>query len=228
MEIKESIKTWALEDRPREKYLAKGVNSLTNAELVAILLGSGYKDKSALTLSKELLSSINNNLDELFRLNLKDLTKFKGIGEVKAISLIVAFELGRRRKIVENKIDKISSSMDVFKILGPKLQDLMVEEFHIVLLNRTNKILSIQKISEGGTAATIVDPKIIFKKALDYLAHGIILVHNHPSGNLRPSEADMSITKKLKSFGEFIDVNILDHLIIANNNYFSFADENLM
>ncbi len=223
-----SIKNWALEDRPREKYVTKGMNSLTDAELFAILLGSGYKEKSALDLSKEMLMSVSNNLDDFARLTMKDLMKFKGIGEVKAISLQVAFEIARRRILAEHTIDVIKSSYDVFRLLGSKLQDLIVEEFHIILMNRKNKILSVHKISEGGTSGTVVDAKIIFKKAIDHLASSLILVHNHPSGNKLPSNADMEITKKIKSFGELIDITILDHIIIANDNYFSFADENVL
>lgn len=223
-----SIKNWALEDRPREKYVSKGMNSLTDAELFAILLGSGYKDKTALDLSKEMLRSVSNNLDDFARLTIKDLMKFKGVGEVKAITLQVAFEIARRRKLSENIIEYIKISHDVFELLGPKLSDLSVEEFHIILMNRKNKILSIHKISEGGTTGTVVDAKIIFKKAIDHLASSMILVHNHPSGNKLPSAADMEITKKIKSFGELIDITILDHIIIANDNYFSFADENII
>ena len=223
-----SIKNWALEDRPREKYVSKGMNSLTDAELFAILLGSAYKDKTSLDLSKEMLRSVSNNLDDFARLTIKDLMKFKGVGEVKAITLQVAFEIARRRKLSENIIEYIKISHDVFELLGPKLSDLSVEEFHIILMNRKNKILSIHKISEGGTTGTVVDAKIIFKKAIDHLASSMILVHNHPSGNKLPSAADMEITKKIKSFGELIDITILDHIIIANDNYFSFADENII
>ena len=223
-----SIKKWALEDRPREKYVKKGVNSLTDAELFAILLGSGYKEKSALDLSKEMLLSVSNNLDAFARLTLKDLMKFKGVGEVKAIILQVAFEIARRRKVAESSVEYIKTSEDVFKIFGSKLRDLSIEEFHVILLNRKNRIVSIQKISEGGTTGTVVDAKVIFKKALDHLATAMVLVHNHPSGNKMPSSADLDITKKIKSFGELIEITILDHIIIANDNYFSFADENLL
>lgn len=223
-----SIKNWALEDRPREKYISKGINSLTDAELFAILLGSGYKEKSALELSKEMLLSVSNNLDAFARLTIEDLIKFKGVGEVKAITLQVAFEIARRRKVAEHSIESIKTSEDVFNIFGPKLRDLSVEQFHIILLNRKNGILSMQKISEGGTTGTVVDAKVVFKKALDHLATAIILVHNHPSGNKMPSSADLDITKKIKSFGELIEITILDHIIIANDNYFSFADENVL
>jgi DNA repair protein RadC len=223
-----SIKNWALEDRPREKYVKKGVNSLTDAELFAILLGSGYKEKSALDLSKEMLLSVSNNLDAFARLTLKDLMRFKGVGEVKAIILQVAFEIARRRKVAESSVEYIKTSEDVFKIFGSKLRDLSIEEFHVILLNRKNRIVSIQKISEGGTTGTVVDAKVIFKKALDHLATAMVLVHNHPSGNKMPSSADLDITKKIKSFGELIEITILDHIIIANDNYFSFADENLL
>ena len=228
MDTSFSIKNWALEDRPREKYVSKGVNSLTDAELFAILLGSGYKEKSALDLSKEMLLSVSNNLDAFARLTINDLIKFKGVGEVKAITLQVAFEIARRRKVAENSIEFIKTSEDVFKIFGPKLRDLSVEQFHIILLNRKNGILSMQKISEGGTTGTVVDAKVVFKKALDHLATAMILVHNHPSGNKMPSSADLEITKKIKSFGELIEMTILDHIIIANDNYFSFADENVL
>lgn len=228
MEQNYAIKNWAVEDRPREKYLTKGVNALTNAELFAILIGSGYKEKSALELSKEILSSVSNNLDDFARLSLEDLMKFKGIGYVKAITLLVSFELARRRKTSTKSVEFIRSSYDAYNLYGAKLQDLAIEEFHVLLLNRKNKVIGMCKISEGGTSGTIVDPKIVFKKALDHLASGMILVHNHPSGNKSPSNADIELTKKLKSFGELIDITILDHIIIANNNYFSFADENLI
>lgn len=228
MEDSFSIKNWAVEDRPREKYVSKGVNSLTDAELFSILLGSGYKDKSALELSKEMLLSVSNNLDAFARLSLKDLMRFKGVGEVKAITLQVAFEIARRRKIAINSTRFVKSSQDVFNIFCPKLQDLPIEEFHVVLLNRKNTILSMHKISEGGTTGTIVDAKVVFKKAIEQLASAIILIHNHPSGNKMPSQADIELTNKLKMFGELIDVTILDHIIIANDNYFSFADENIL
>jgi DNA repair protein RadC len=223
-----SIKSWALEDRPRDKYLSKGVDSLTDAELIAILLRSGYKEKSALEVSKALLKAVSNDLDQLARLSVKDMTRFKGIGEVKAVTLQVAFEIARRRKISEKNVSEIKKSEDVFYLLGPKLSDLTVEEFHIILLNKKNTIITTCNISKGGTAATIVDAKVIFKKAIDFLATAIILVHNHPSGNRLPSSADIDITKRLKTFGELIDVTILDHIIIAKDKYFSFADENLL
>jgi DNA repair protein RadC len=167
-------------------------------------------------------------LDAFARLTINDLIKFKGVGEVKAITLQVAFEIARRRKVAENSIEFIKTSEDVFKIFGPKLRDLSVEQFHIILLNRKNGILSMQKISEGGTTGTVVDAKVVFKKAFDHLATAMILVHNHPSGNKMPSSADLEITKKIKSFGELIEMTILDHIIIANDNYFSFADENVL
>ncbi len=228
MEEKFSIKNWALEDRPREKYISKGVNSLTDAELFAIILGSGYKDKSALELSKEMLRSVSNNLDVFARLSLKDLMRFKGVGEVKAITLQVVFEIARRRKLAKNSIESIKTSQDVANIFCPKLQDSTIEEFHVILLNRKNTILAMHKISEGGTTGTIVDAKVVFKKAIEQLACAMILIHNHPSGNKMPSHADLELTKKIKSFGELIDITILDHIIIANDNYFSFADENIL
>lgn len=221
-----SIKTWAEEDRPREKLLTKGKSSLTDAELIAILIGSGSRNESAVSLSQKILNSFDNNLYDLGKSSLNKLMEFKGIGEAKAITISAALELGRRRQLSNIK-DKpqIRSSKDAYYVIAPIIMDLPHEEFWILLLNRANKVISKERVSIGGVAGTVVDAKIIFRKALETLASGIILCHNHPSGNLHPSKADLEITKKLKQAGSFLEINVLDHLIIAENSYFSFADE---
>jgi DNA repair protein RadC len=224
-----TIKTWAEEDRPREKLSLKGKNALSDAELVAILIGSGNKNESAVELSKKILASINNNLNKLGKLSINDLTQFNGIGEAKAISIIAALELGRRRK--DSEIEKrliIKSSKDAYNIIADVLSDLPHEEFWVLYLNRKNEVLKKENISKGGVSGTIADSKIIFKSAIEQLASSIILCHNHPSGNLNPSAADISLTKKLKETGIMLDTPVLDHLIIGEKDYFSFADENLM
>lgn len=221
-----TIKSWAEEDRPREKLLAKGKSSLTDAELIAILIGSGSRSESAVSLSQRILKAADNNLNNLGKTSLNDLMKFKGIGEAKAISIAAALELGRRRQLSDIKErPQIRSSKDAYHVLAPLIMDLPHEEFWILLLNRANKVIGRERVSIGGVAGTVVDAKIIFRKALEMLASGIILCHNHPSGNLNPSHADLEITKKLKRAGETLEINILDHLIIAENGYFSFADE---
>jgi DNA repair protein RadC len=224
-----TIKTWAEEDRPREKLSLKGKNALSDAELVAILIGSGNKNESAVELSKKILASINNNLNKLGKLSINDLTQFNGIGEAKAISIIAALELGRRRK--DSEIEKrpiIKSSKDAYNIIADVLSDLPHEEFWVLYLNRKNEVIKKENISKGGVSGTIADSKIIFKSAIEQLASAIILCHNHPSGNLSPSAADISLTKKLKETGIMLDTPVLDHLIIGEKDYFSFADENLM
>lgn len=224
-----TIKSWAEEDRPREKLLSKGRHVLTDAELIAILIGSGSKRESAVELSKRILSQFGNNLNELAKLSVNDLIKFKGIGEAKGISIVAALELGRRRKETEiEKRDKITSSKDIFQIFQPQFLDLPHEEFHVLLLNRSNAVIRKEFVSRGGVSGTVVDPKIIFKIALQHLASSIILCHNHPSGNLRPSDQDISLTKKLKEAGVLLEIPILDHLIISDMGYFSFADEGMM
>jgi DNA repair protein RadC len=221
------ILNWAEEDRPREKLLLKGRAALSDAELIGILIGSGTISMSAVELAKHILIGSGNDLNELAKLNVKELQKFKGIGEAKAISIISALELGRRRKESDPvKKAKISSSEDIYNLMKPNLLDLMHEEFWIILLNRANHVLKKVQISSGGVSGTVADPKIIFKTALENLASAVILVHNHPSGNLKPSEADDSLTKKLKYAGALLDIPILDHIIFTNSNYFSFADEN--
>ncbi|TKB98785.1 RadC family protein [Pedobacter cryophilus] len=228
-ENKITIKAWAEEDRPREKLSAQGRRSLTDAELIAILIGSGSTSESAVDLSKRILHSCKNDLNALAKLSIQELSKFKGIGEAKAISIIAALELGRRRKEVEiTNLDKITSSKDIFNYLSPYFSDLVYEEFWIILLNRANKIINKVLISKGGQAGTIADPKIIFKVALENNAANIVLAHNHPSGNLKPSHADTELTKKLRSAGLLLDISVIDHLIFSERAYFSFADEGML
>ncbi|MCD4835142.1 MAG: DNA repair protein RadC [Bacteroidales bacterium] len=221
-----TIKDWAVEDRPREKLVKKGVQSLSDAEIIALLIGSGTRNESAVELSKKVLKSANNNLNELGKLNIRDLTKMKGIGEAKAITILAALELGRRRKISEIIIKKkITQSKDVFELFQPTIGDLPHEEFWILLLNRSNRIIEKIKISQGGVSGTVIDVKIILKHAVEKLASSIILCHNHPSGNKAPSSADDIITGKLKSGAELLDIQVIDHIIVADVEYFSYADE---
>lgn len=225
-----SIKSWAEEDRPREKLITKGRQSLTDAELIAILIGSGNKKETAVELSKRILKeSGNNNLNELAKLTVNDLIKFKGIGEAKAISIVAALELGRRRKDSENKKrEKIVLSNDAYKFIKPVFLDLPHEEFWTLLLNRSNHLIKKELISRGGVAGTVVDAKIIFKSAVENLANAIILCHNHPSGNIKPSDADIKLTKNLKEAGKLLEIQVLDHLIVTDTDYFSFADNGMM
>lgn len=225
-EQKITIKAWAEEDRPREKLLSLGRRSLTDAELIAILIGSGSTTESAVDLSKRILHTHQNNLAVLAKLSVQDLCKFKGIGEAKAISIIAALELGRRRKESEIIItDKINCSKDGFLLLAPYFSDLLHEEFWVIMLARNNKVTAKVLISKGGMSGTIADPKVIFKAALEHNAANIVLAHNHPSGNLKPSQEDLNLTKKLKSGGQLLDIGVMDHLIFAGEGYFSFADE---
>ncbi len=221
-----SIKSWAEEDRPREKLLAHGRRMLTDAELIAILIGSGSRDESAVELSKRMLHHHKNDLNALGKLSVDDLVKFKGIGEAKAITIIAALELGRRRgdTALEER-PKISSSKDVYKCLAPSLSDLNHEEFWILILNKGNLVTGKFLISKGGVAGTVADPRIIFQTALEAKAANIILAHNHPSGQLKPSQQDIDLTKKLQNAGKFLDIAVLDHLIFGEKGYFSFADE---
>lgn len=223
-----SIKEWAEEDRPREKLLLKGKQALSDAELMAILLGSGTVSMSAVELAKQILQGANNNLHELAKMSLKELQKFKGIGEAKAITIVSALELGRRRKESEPvKRDKITCSNDVYELMKPYLLDLYYEEFWVLFLNRANVVMKTEKISTGGVAGTVADPKVIFKRALEETANGLILVHNHPSGNLQPSTADRDLTKKLREGAKLLDMQVLDHVIFTDNGFFSFADEGI-
>jgi DNA repair protein RadC len=233
MDVNESkplnIKSWSPEDRPREKLIMKGTAALSDAELIAILLGSGSTTLSAVDLSKNILKGVNNNLHDLARLSVKDLMKFKGIGEAKAITIIAALELGRRRKEQDTEDKpKITASKDAYDLLKGHLLDLPHEEFWVLLLNRANRVMRKVQISQGGVAGTVADPKIIFKSALEELASGIIIAHNHPSGNLSASQADIDLTKKVREGGKLLEIQLLDHLIIAGQKYFSFADEGLL
>jgi DNA repair protein RadC len=224
-----TIKDWLPEDRPREKLLLKGKASLSDTELIAILLRSGTATLSAVDLAKKVLQSADNDLHSLARLTVKELTKIKGIGEAKALAIVSALELGRRRKhLGTEKKPKITGSKDAFEVIAPLLQDVTHEEFWIILLNRANRVIRNHRVSQGGVAGTIADPKIIFKTALEELASGIILAHNHPSGEITASHADMSLTKKMKEAGQLLDIQVLDHLIIAGQKYFSFADKGIL
>ena len=228
-ESKITIKSWAEEDRPREKLLNTGRRALSDAELIAILIGSGSRQESAVELSKRILHSLNNDLDKLGKLSVSELCRFKGIGEAKAISIIAALELGRRRKDTDIKeVVKIGSSKDIFELMQRYFADLNHEEFWIILLNRANKVLSRHLISKGGQAGTVADPKIIFRIALENHAASVILTHNHPSGNLKPSQADISLTQKLCSAGTMLDISVLDHLIFTDSSFFSMADQGMM
>ncbi len=224
-----SIKNWNEDDRPREKLLQKGRNILSNTELIAILISSGNRDESAVTLSKRILASVGNNLNELAKLTITELIKFKGIGEAKAVTITAALELGRRRRAEETlEKGKITSSSSVFELMQPIIGELPHEEFWIIYLNNSNKVLQKTQLSKGGITGTLVDVRLVLKNALQLGAIGIILVHNHPSGTLQPSKADKQLTQKIKTAGENIDIKVLDHLIITENAYFSFADENLL
>lgn len=224
-----NIKNWSPEDRPREKLLMKGTSALSDAELIAILLGSGTATMSAVELAKKIMLTVNNSLHDLARLSVKDLMKLKGIGEAKAITIIAALELGRRRKETElEEKPRITGSRDVYTLLIPQLQDIPHEEFWILLLNRANRVIKKHQISQGGVAGTVADPKIIFKVAVEELASGIILAHNHPSGNLTASQADIDLTRKLREAGKLLEIQVLDHVIVAGQKYFSFADEGML
>ena len=224
-----SIKDWSQDDRPREKLRDKGKSTLSDAELVAILIGSGNRTESAVDLSKRILASVDNNLNALGKLSLKQLQKFKGIGEAKAISIAAALELGRRRKLEEkSNNNKIESSRDVYDIMEPIIGDLPHEEFWILYLNNSNKILQKQQLSKGSITGTLVDVRLVLKQALEVSAVALVLCHNHPSGSLEPSNADTSITQKLKQVGQALDIAIVDHLIISELGYFSFADEGIL
>jgi DNA repair protein RadC len=223
------IKSWAEDDRPREKLITKGRSVLSDAELIAILIGSGNRNESAVELSKKILASVDNNLNKLGQLSLNNLMKFHGIGEAKAVSIISALELGRRRKsLTENKAPKVESSQTAFEQLYPYLADLDHEQFYTILLNRANKVIDVIKVSQGGVSGTVADAKLIFRSAVEKLASGIILAHNHPSGNLKPSQADIALTRKIKEAGVMLDISVLDHIIIASNDYFSFSDQGML
>ena len=224
-----SIKHWSDDDKPREKLLNKGRSTLSDAELIAILIGSGSRSESAVELSKRILSSVDNNLNELGRLSIKQLMQFKGIGEAKAVTIAGALEIGRRRRgEASAKIEKIASSKDAFEILQPIMGELEHEEFWILYLNNSNKVLQKSQLSKGGITGTLVDVRILMKQTLELGAVGLILAHNHPSGTLKPSNADKDITQKIKRASESLDIKVLDHLIITQKDYFSFADNQLL
>ena len=222
------ITTWAEADRPREKMLLRGKQHLSDTELLAILLGSGSREETAVSLAQRILQSVDNNLDQLGKRSIPDLIQgFKGVGEAKAITITAAMELGRRRQLTDIKDKpKIVSSKDAYHVIAPILMDLPHEEFWIIVMNQANRVLCREQISMGGTTGTVVDAKILFKRVLGQeKVTSIILSHNHPSGNLMPSTADLELTKKLKAAGKLLDINVLDHLIIAEQGYYSFADE---
>jgi len=224
-----SIKNWSQDDQPREKLRDKGKLALSDAELVAILIGSGNREESAVALCKRILASVDNNLSELGKLSIKQLMQFKGIGEAKAISITAALELGRRRRAGEAlEKKKITSSVSVFELMQPIIGDLAHEEFWIIYLNNSNKVIQKNQLSKGGITGTLVDVRLALKTALEVSATGIILAHNHPSGTLKPSQADKQITNKLKTAAQSLDIKVLDHLIITEKAYFSFADEALL
>jgi len=228
-ENKFSIKSWAEEDRPREKLNAQGRRALTDAELIAILIGSGNRDESAVDLSKRILHHYDNDLNKLGKASIDELSQFRGIGEAKAISIIAALEIGRRRSDTEEAVlDMISVSKDAYNVIKRFLVDLNHEEFWILLLNQNSKVLGKELISKGGVAGTYADPKVIFNIALRYQAASIILAHNHPSGNLKPSQADIDLTKKMVNAGKLLDIKILDHLIVIDKGYYSMADEGVI
>lgn len=220
-----TIKSWAIEDRPREKLILQGKAVLTDAELIAILIGSGTKNESAVELSKRILNSVNNNINELAALTLEQLNEFKGIGEARAVSIITALELGKRRHFeqVEQK-PIIKSSKDAFQIMQPIIGELEHEEFWVLYLNNSNKVIAKKQLSKGGITATMVDVRLLFKKALALTTIGVIVCHNHPSGKLTPSKSDELLTQKIREAGQTLDIKLLDHLIITQKDYFSFAD----
>ena len=226
--MNQPIKTWSQNDRPREKMLQHGKNALSDAELLAILIRTGTKEKNAVEIARDILALGNQNLASLSRLSVEEMATIKGLGQVKAVTICAALELGRRRRESEAILEKIANSRDAAAIMQPHLADLSHEEFWVILLNRANKVITRKNISVGGTSGTVVDAKIIFKKAIQARCSGIILCHNHPSGNNKPSEADIQLTRKLKEGALQLDLAILDHIIIAGSSFFSFADEGLL
>jgi len=222
------INQWAEDDRPREKFLLKGKSSLSDSELLAILIGSGSRNESAVQLCQRILFSANNNLNQLGKLSIQKLTEFKGIGEAKAITIAAALELGRRRRSEDvEELKKITSSKAVFEIMQPIIGELPHEEFWILYLNNSNKVIHKAQLSKGGIVGTVVDVRIVFKVAFEQNATSIILTHNHPSGKLMASQSDIDITNKLKLAGEQLEILILDHIIITENGYYSFQDEGI-
>ena len=224
-----SLKFLAEDDRPREKFLFKGKNALSDAELLAIIMCSGSRDESAVELARKILQSVENNWHHLSRLQIADLMKFKGVGEAKAISIAAALEIGRRRAAQEiPERTQIKSSNDIFVLLSPFLSDLQTEEFWAIFLNQNNRVLGKSQLSSGGINQSVVDVRILFKAAIDQFATALVIAHNHPSGNLKPSTEDVKITKQIAEAGKILNIQLLDHVIIAQNSYFSFADESML
>lgn len=224
-----SIKHWSEDDQPREKLLYKGKSVLSDAELIAILIGSGSRNESAVDLCKRILQQNNNHLHQLQKQTVQQLMQFKGIGEAKAVSIVAALELAKRLQLSQTKeLTKIGSSEDVYRVMQPLIGDLPHEEFWVLLLNNSNKIIYKLQLSKGGLTQTIVDVRLIFKTVLEHLATALILVHNHPSGQLNPSMADKDITRKIKEAGVTLDIKLLDHLIVTQRAHFSFADEGIL
>ena len=223
------IKSWSEEDRPREKMLIHGYQALSNAELIAILLGSGTKNKSALDVARNLMRESRNNLHNLGKFSIANFQELPGVGEAKAVTLAAALELGRRRKEADpDPKPKLNDSNTVFEYIYPYFADLKSEQFYLLLLDRANQVMAGQEVSKGGVSGTVVDPKTIFKIAVDYQASSLILCHNHPSGNKKPSDADKDLTYKIQQGGKNLDMRVLDHIIFAEDGYFSFADEGLL
>ncbi len=224
-----NILSWAEEDRPREKLLLKGKAALSDAELIAILIGSGTRSISAVDVAKMILGNADYDLNKLAKFSVKDLRKTKGIGEAKAITIVSALELGRRRNESDfSEKVKITCSNDIYQLIKPELMDLRKEEFWVILLDRANQVIKKEQISSGGISGTVADPKIIFKAALDQYASSIILIHNHPSGNLKPSRADIDLTKKMKEAGKLLEIPVLDHIIFSDEGFLSFADDGIL
>lgn len=224
-----SIKTWAHDDRPRLKLASKGKRTLSDSELIAILINSGTREKTAIDLAKEILLSCNNSLVELSKKTIPELCRFKGMGEAKAVSLIAGLELSKRIRVKDKRVKKgITSSQDSYQTFRPLLEGLNHEEFYVLLLNRSNRIIKHALISSGGINQTVVDPRIIFKHAIDSMACSMILAHNHPSGQLKPSDQDVLLTRKIKASAKIMEIELLDHLILTDYGYFSFADSGIL
>ncbi len=226
-----TVKHWAEEDQPREKLLLKGKQALSDAELIAILLRSGVRNEPVTEVSKKILNAVGNNLNKLGKLSVQELLekKIKGIGETKAITIVAALELGRRRQKSEAlELNKVTASRDVFNFMQPTIGELNHEEFHVLFMNRANKVIQSERISSGGITGTVADARIIFNYAVRYNAVSIILCHNHPSGNLKPSEKDLDMTNKMVAAGKMLDIKVLDHIIVSEKAYYSFADEGLI
>ena len=224
-----NLKSLAEDDRPREKFLLKGKSAVSDSELLAIIMGSGNRDESAVELARRILNSVENNWHRLSQLSIKDLTKFKGVGEAKAISIATSLEIGNRKsqqEVLERQ--QISSSKDAFEILHPHLSDLQTEEFWAIFLNHQNKILYKTCLFRGGIASSVADVRVVFKTALEHFSTQIIVAHNHPAGSLKPSKEDINITQKIKDAGKLLDIDLLDHLILTQNNYYSFKDEGIL